>query len=110
VCYYGENGKVIGSGGLEFYATYALLRSVAVEENERGNDIGKGIVNDLVQRAKARAVKEVFLLTETARDFFLKLGFSMIAREDVPAAVKESSQFTSGCPVTAATMVYRFTS
>jgi amino-acid N-acetyltransferase len=110
VCYYGANGNLIGSGGLEFYSDYALLRSVAVEENERGHSVGQRIVNDLMDRARARSVKEVFLLTETARDFFLKMGFSLIAREDVAVEVKASSEFSSVCPASAASLVYRFNS
>jgi amino-acid N-acetyltransferase len=110
VCYYGADGRLIGSGGLEFYADYALLRSVAVEENERGHANGKRIVNDLMMRAKGCDVREVYLLTETARDFFLKMGFLTIAREDVPVVVKESTEFASVCAASAASLVYRLRS
>jgi amino-acid N-acetyltransferase len=108
VGYYNENGKLVGSGGLEFYSTYALLRSVAVEESQRGQAIGKEIIQDLLGRAKEKSVQEIFLLTETARDFFLKRGFVDITRAHVPAEVKLSSEFKSVCPVSAACMVYRF--
>lgn len=108
VSYHDENGKVIGSGGLEFYSMYALLRSVAVDETQRGKAFGKEIVNDLLNRAKGKSTKEIYLLTETAHDFFLHRGFSDISREEVPVEVKASSEFASVCPVSASCMIYRF--
>lgn len=108
ISYHDEHGKMIGSGGLEFYSNYGLLRSIAVDENQRGKAIGKEIVKDLLERAKNNSVKEIYLLTETAHDFFLKRGFQDIAREHVPAEVKASSEFASVCPASAACMVYRF--
>lgn len=108
ISYQDESGKVIGSGGLEFYSAFALLRSVAVDESQRGKAFGKEIVKDLVDRAKRKSVKEIYLLTETAHDFFLKRGFSDVSRDSVPAEIKASSEFASVCPVSAACMVYRF--
>lgn len=108
VSYSDEHGKVVGSGGLEFYSRYALLRSVAVDESQRGKAFGKEIVKDLVDRAKHQSIREIYLLTETAHDFFLKRGFTDVARENVPEEVKASSEFASVCPVSAACMVYRF--
>ncbi|MGC3947356.1 MAG: arsenic resistance N-acetyltransferase ArsN2 [Chryseolinea sp.] len=108
VSYQNEQGKIIGSGGLEFYSTYALLRSVAVDEHCRGNAFGKEIVNDLLRRAREKSIKEIYLLTETAHDFFLQRGFSDISREKVPAEIKASSEFDSVCPASAICMVYRF--
>lgn len=107
VSYHDGSGKMIGSGGLEFYSGYALLRSVAVDESQRGKAFGKEIVNDLLDRARSRSIKEIYLLTETAHDFFVKRGFTDIPRQDVPAEVRAASEFESVCPVSAACMVYR---
>ena len=107
VSYHDDKGKIIGSGGLEFYSAYALLRSVAVEETQRGTAVGKQIVADMLLRAKQAGVCEVYLLTETAHDFFLRRGFSDINRELVPEEVKASTEFSSVCPITASVMVYR---
>ena len=107
VAYHDADGKMIGSGGLEFYGSYALLRSVAVNEAERGRSIGKAIVKDLLDRAKLRSVTEIYLLTETAHDFFGKLGFSDVPRESVPPEVQSASEFKSVCPVSASCMIYR---
>jgi amino-acid N-acetyltransferase len=103
-----RDGNIIASGGLEFYPPSALLRSLAVVENQRGKSIGKQIVQDLLERAKQRSVNEVYLLTETAHDFFVQRGFVDIPRDQVPEEIKLSSEFKSVCPVSAACMVFRF--
>jgi N-acetylglutamate synthase-like GNAT family acetyltransferase len=105
--YHDEEGGMIGSGGLEFYSSFALLRSVAVAEDKRGKSIGKDIVKHLLHTAKARGIREVYLLTETAHHFFLNRGFSDIPRENVPAEVKASTEFASVCPTSAAAMIYQ---
>jgi amino-acid N-acetyltransferase len=103
-----RDGNLIGSGGLEFYPPSALLRSLAVVENQRGKSIGKKIVQDLLERAKQRSITKVYLLTETAHDFFVQRGFVDIQRDQVPEEIKLSSEFRSVCPVSAACMVFRF--
>jgi amino-acid N-acetyltransferase len=105
--YHDQNGEMVGSGGLEFYSDFALLRSLAVDEKYRGKKIGEAIVNDLLARVIARSIREVYLLTETAHDFFIKLGFKDVDRSDVPTVVKESSEFSSVCPESAVCMLYQ---
>jgi amino-acid N-acetyltransferase len=104
--YRDATGKLLGTGGLEFYDHSALIRSVAVVESERGKSTGKQIVQDLLEQAKVRSIKSVYLLTETAPGFFEKLGFRNVSRESVPDAVKASSEFSSVCPTSAACMEF----
>jgi amino-acid N-acetyltransferase len=73
--YYDVHEALVASGGLEFYGNVALLRSVAVNKILRMKSFGKQIVDDLINNAKAHQIKELYLLTETAHDFFLKKGF-----------------------------------
>jgi len=107
VGYYDEQGNLIGSGGLEFYDRFALLRSIAVSNSQRGISIGTSIVTDLLSRAKSKSVAEVYLLTETAHDYFLKFGFNDIDRTSVPAKVQKSTEFSSVCPSSAACMAVK---
>jgi amino-acid N-acetyltransferase len=107
--YYNDNGELIGSGGLELYGDAALLRSVAVKENHRGRELGKKIIDDLVSQAQKANIANIFLLTETARDFFLKHGFKLIARDEVPENIKATSEFTHVCPISAVCMFYKLT-
>lgn len=105
--YYDDAGELIGSGGLEMYGDSALLRSVAVKENVRGQQLGKKIVDDLVTQAKNSKINNIFLLTETAKDFFTKKGFRIVSRDEVPPQVRASSEFTHVCPSSAICMFYK---
>lgn len=102
--YYNGVDQLVGSGGLEFYGDKALLRSLAVSPELRGQQLGKQIVHDLLQRAGAAGMKEVYLLTQTAFYFFQKLGFSEVQRDIVPDEIKASSEFAHICPSTAQVM------
>jgi amino-acid N-acetyltransferase len=105
--YYDDTGELVGSGGLELYGDSALLRSVAVKENARGQELGKKIVDDLVIQARSSKINNIFLLTETAKDFFTKKGFTIVSRDEVPSPVRASSEFTHVCPSSATCMFYK---
>jgi amino-acid N-acetyltransferase len=104
--YSNEVGDFLGSSGLEMYGVHALIRSIAVHPEQRGKNVGKEIVDDILQRAKTMNIKSLFLLTETAHEFFLKRGFKDISRNEVPDAVKASAEFSFVCPASAKCMVY----
>lgn len=106
--YYDSAGDIVGSGGLEIYGEAALLRSVAVRESERGKQVGKQIVKDVLARAHEQKIRSIFLLTETAHDFFLKEGFLDLSRDEVPSNIKASTEFSFVCPASAKCMVYTF--
>lgn len=48
--------------------------------------------------AKKHEVRQLFLLTDSAVDFFHKLGFTDINRDQVPQDVRQSVEFTKLCP------------
>jgi len=102
--YYNADDTLVGSGGLEFYESKALLRSLAVSPELRGQQLGKQIVQDLLQQARATGMNEVYLLTQTAFFFFQKLGFTEVQRDLVPEEIKVSSEFSQVCPSTAQVM------
>lgn len=105
--YTNEEGELIASGGLEFYGEHALLRSLAVKDTERGKKLGQQVVDDLIAKAKGLHSKSVFLLTEAARDFFVRKGFQDVSRDEVPEVVRQSTEFTSVCPASAACMMIK---
>ncbi|HNV28552.1 MAG TPA: arsenic resistance N-acetyltransferase ArsN2 [Cyclobacteriaceae bacterium] len=102
--YYNADDTLVGSGGLEFYESKALLRSLAVSPELRGQQLGKQIVQDLLQQARETGMNEVYLLTQTAFFFFQKLGFTEVQRDLVPEEIKVSSEFSQVCPSTAQVM------
>jgi amino-acid N-acetyltransferase len=101
---YYEGDKLVGTGGLEIYGPYALLRSLSVKMGIRGKSVGTTITEFLLEEAKKRKLKGIYLLTETAHGFFLKKGFKDVPRDAVPEEVKRSAEFSKLCPQSAAVM------
>jgi len=99
-----RNGRVIGCAAIERYAQYGLLRSVALEPQERRHGLGRRLVQEALQQARRDGVAELILLTTTAAPFFERLGFRAITRAEVPQPVRASVEFRSACPETAAVM------
>ncbi|MFZ1806841.1 MAG: arsenic resistance N-acetyltransferase ArsN2 [Cyclobacteriaceae bacterium] len=101
---YYEDDKLIGTGGIEIYGNYGLIRSVSITAHNRGKKLGSQIAQHLIDKAKEKKLTGLYLLTETAKDFFLKIGFEVIDRNDVAKPVHASSEFSHVCPVTATCM------
>jgi len=97
--------EIVGSAGLELYGTSALLRSVSVRPALQGTGLGQRLTRAALDKARQYAVEQVFLLTETAIDFFPRFGFQPTTRDNVPPAVKQSIEFVSACPDSAVVMV-----
>ena len=99
-----ENDEVIGVAGLEVYGEYGLLRSLTVRADFRN----QGVADRLLQRIDAlgelKNLKEIYLLTETAPEYFKRKGYDTIARTDVPNDVQLSSEFSHVCPASAIVM------
>ena len=99
-----DDGRVVGVAGLEVHGEDGLLRSVAVDPDYRGQGLAASLVEAALQRAKRLRLRSVYLLTTTARDYFARRGFADCPREQSPAAIRESWEFRTGCPSTAAFM------
>ncbi|HEX9704409.1 MAG TPA: arsenic resistance N-acetyltransferase ArsN2 [Gemmatimonadales bacterium] len=99
-----DGNRLVGCAAVELYQGAALLRSVAVEADRRGEGLGRDLTRAALQLARTRGVKTVYLLTETAGGFFPKFGFKQITRDDVEPGVKQSAEFTTACPSTALVM------
>jgi amino-acid N-acetyltransferase len=101
---YYEGNELVGTGALEVYGSYALLRSLSVKLGIRGKSVGSTITSFLLDEARNRNLKGIYLLTETARGFFLKKGFTDTTRDKVPQELMASSEFSHVCPKSAAVM------
>ena len=100
-----HESAVVGTAALELYGDAALLRSVTVATELRGQGLGIALTLAALDLARRHRVRTVYLLTETAGQFFPKFGFRAIARTDVEPAVLSSTEFTTACPKTALVMV-----
>lgn len=99
-----DDGAIIGAAGLEAYGTFGLLRSVVVAQAYRNKQVAAQLLAAIEVEAKVHAMQGIFLLTETAPQYFTKKGFETITRDEVPDAVKASSEFSHVCPVSAVVM------
>ena len=96
-----DNGMIIGGIGLEIYESNGLLRSLIVKREYRGMQIAAGLVQEIEQRAKNAGLHTMYLLTETAQDYFSKKGYEIVNRSDAPESLQRSTEFSHVCPTTA---------
>ncbi|MBI3348503.1 MAG: GNAT family N-acetyltransferase, partial [Burkholderiales bacterium] len=99
-----HDSEVVGCAGTEVYGTVALLRSVAVVPGLHGQGIGRLLIERLLQEARSRDLGTLYLLTDTAPEYFAQFGFKRVKSEDAPPALKASAEFQGACPACAALM------
>ena len=98
-------GELVAVGGLERCESDALLRSVAVREAWRTHGLGRALIDQLFERARARQCRALYLLTTTAEDYFPRFGFARIDRSLAPPAIAATNEFTGACPAGATLMI-----
>lgn len=85
---------IVGCVAVEIFDEAAILRSLAVTLERRGQGIGWMLADSAVAKARASGVRRMYLLTEHASDFFAeKFGFNPIDRASVDVTVSESAHF-----------------
>ena len=99
-----DSDGIVGCAALELYGHDALLRSVAVAPARRGGGVGLALTAASIELARRHDVRTLWLLTETAADFFPRFGFEQTTRDAVPGTVRQSVEFTSACPESATVM------
>jgi DNA-binding MarR family transcriptional regulator/N-acetylglutamate synthase-like GNAT family acetyltransferase len=99
-----QGGKIVAVGGLEIYGEQALLRSIALDPEQRNKAYGKQIVRDVCQSAQLTGIRDLYLKTVSARPFFEGLGFEVLAHDQIPKSLKKSSQLRGACPASATLM------
>ncbi|MEO5977368.1 MAG: GNAT family N-acetyltransferase [Chryseolinea sp.] len=92
---YIEDGALVGTGALEIYGAYALLRSLSVKLGTRGKALGTVITEYLIGNAKEHKLKGIYLLTDKAQGFFQRKGFTEVPRATVPQELHASSEFAN---------------
>lgn len=94
-----DEDKRVACAALVDKGEFYLVRAVAVEEDYRGQGLGRRIIEVLLQEAETLGRKEV-MLTAKVPGFYQKLGFEIVAREEAPASFTEClhcPQFHNGC-------------
>jgi len=81
------NGSVVGCCALQIvWSDLAEIKSLAVDEANKGLGVGKAIVDAAIEQARKLGLQKVFALTLTP-DFFEKLGFEIIEKDALPMKV-----------------------
>ncbi len=101
---YDNEDLLVGTGGLELYPPYALLRSVSVKPSERSKGFGKYLVRGIETFARNKGVEHLYLLTTTAASFFENNGYQVSDRRNAPEAIQSTAEFSALCPSTAILM------
>lgn len=96
--------EIVGVAGLESCCNDALLRSVAVAPAWRSHGLGRALVTRVISDAEARGIRALYLLTNTAEHYFPSFGFRRVSRDEVPASVRETAEFSHACPASATVM------
>jgi len=82
-----EDGRVVGVCGLSVvWANLSEVCALAVEPTFRGQGLGRQLVRACIEEARALGVRTIMTLTYE-RDFFEKLGFSVVDRQKLPLKV-----------------------
>jgi amino-acid N-acetyltransferase len=102
--YVGQASAPSALVGIELLGEHALLRSLVVSASQRGRGIGTLLVHHVERHAFESGVKQIFLLTTTARDFFLRHGYESLNRESAPASIRATREFADICPASSAFM------
>jgi len=99
-----RDGTLVAAVGMETGIDSVLLRSLAVAPAQRGHGLARRLVAFVEHLAGARGKETLYLLTESAPEFFRALGYSDVPRERAPDWVRAGAQFSQLCPDSAAFM------
>ena len=105
--YSGTAERPTGLVGLELFGAVGLVRSLVVEEGRRGSGEGAALLAHAEAQARARGVRELYLLTNTAESFFARHGYVRTPRDSAPPAIRATPEFAGLCPSSAAFMIHR---
>ncbi|PQJ34468.1 hypothetical protein BSZ35_07525 [Salinibacter sp. 10B] len=103
-CVLRTNGVVQGTVGLEPVERAALLRSLAVHPNVRGQGHGTALVQAAEAHARTQNLHTLYLLTTTAAPFFRDRGYTPHPRNAVPSPIAQTDEFSRLCPDSAVCM------
>jgi amino-acid N-acetyltransferase len=101
----GPRNKLIATVEMEVCGSYGLLRSLAVDEAHRGQNLGVALTQIIEDHARAAHIDEIYLLTTTADQFFVKQGYQVVERTTAPAEIQATEEFKRICPASAVCMV-----
>ena len=101
-----KEDTLVGYFGYEVFGDNALFRSFIVVPEQRTKNYGNLMWEMARKQLKESGVKHIYLLTNTATEFFMKVGYKSFERTKVPDAIAQTSEFTTFCPTDSVCMRY----
>lgn len=99
-----DGNTLLAAGGIEPLGCEALLRSVVTVPRAQRRGLAARIVRELEEYASELGIESIYLLTEAAEGYFEKMGYEACRREEAPAAIRGTVQFSELCPDSATFM------
>jgi len=90
--------------GLIPFGPEGLLRSLIVPHGLRRQGYGSQAIDEAAGLARGMGIRRLWLLTTGAEGYFVRQRFRFARREDAPAVIANSQQFSITCPDTAVLM------
>ncbi|MCS3743891.1 MULTISPECIES: arsenic resistance N-acetyltransferase ArsN2 [unclassified Rhizobium] len=98
-----DENQVLGYAGIEAASDEAvLLRSVVIVPEFRSRGYGRHLTE--MTLARIPMASEVYLVTTSAASFFERVGFQVVARDQVPQTILSTRQLSGICPASATIM------
>ena len=104
-----SHGTVIGATGIEVHHDFGLLRSAVVVPPWRGKGVGEALTRDRIAWSRREGLQALYLLTNTAAEFFPRFGFIRVERTRAPNAIQASREFAETCCASAVVMALPLT-
>jgi len=88
-----DNAGLLGCAGIEQYETTGVLRALAVAQRARSVGLGELLISAVVADGRQQGVESIVLQTNTASQYFARLGFTPTCLAALPPVVRRSSEF-----------------
>jgi enamine deaminase RidA (YjgF/YER057c/UK114 family)/N-acetylglutamate synthase-like GNAT family acetyltransferase len=85
-------GELVGCVGYGRYAASAVLHSLVVIREAKGEGVGRALVQSVIERLQKAGLRQVYLVTTDTARYFGYLGFSPVAREAIAPDVLASPE------------------
>ena len=96
--------QLVAVGGIEPYGAIGFLRSMATAPDHQKKGYAGKVLRELEDRARRSGITHLYLLTETAENYFSHKGFMNTPRDQAPESIRNTSQFQGICPQSATFM------
>lgn len=99
------SGHVSGLIGREYFGEVALLRSLVVSAESRGQGKAVLLLDALTEMVRQEGVTQLWLLTIDADAWFTRHGFRVADRQEAPEPIAHTREFAELCPGDAVLML-----